>query len=101
MDCLSLHDIYKKYIYKRATTYFNNKSFPKVLFPSTQSQSAVDILKSAFLDEDLDVFVETLEAEIDSYIGGVSGPYSTLLEYGVSLDINSSYPASMHNNMPW
>jgi len=34
-DCIVLYELYNKYIFERATLYFNNKRFPTILFPQT------------------------------------------------------------------
>lgn len=44
--------------------------------------------------------IEALEIERESYMGGQTDVVQSKLLIGISLDINSSYPAAMSNPMP-
>jgi len=100
MDCLALHEVYMLYISRRAQQYFNNTSFPRKLFPITQSQAALDVLRSCFLDETLNSYPQLQDIETESYLGGSVQAFDVDMHEGVTWDINSSYPGAMHNKMP-
>ena len=99
-DCLALHEAYLTYVTARATTYYNNRAFPSKVFPVTQSAAALDVFRNCYLEQTLTINEEVLEIERASYMGGISLVYGVELRAGLSCDINSSYPASMHNLMP-
>ena len=63
---------------------------------------SMDIFQSAYLKINLPGTKdeELLQEERKSYFGGYTCPFRNKLTYGISIDINSSYPASMMNNMP-
>lgn len=85
---------------QRALTYFNGTAFPKTLFPITQSSSALDIMKTCYLQEHLVIVREILAYETESYVGGLCNVFSAFTRNGVSFDINASYPAAMQNLLP-
>ena len=100
MDSVALHEIFLSYVKERAQTYFNNVAFPKLLFPPTASQAALDILRTCFIPQDLYKFPESIEAERLSYFGGATMVFMTEVHTGASFDSNSCYPAAMCNMMP-
>lgn len=100
MDCLALRDVYLTYVRVRATTYYGNRAFPAKIFPVTQSSAALDVFRNCYLEKTINAASPFLEQERSSYMGGISLVYGTKLSLGLSCDINSSYPASMHNLMP-
>jgi len=44
--------------------------------------------------------LQTIAEERESYKGGICEPYRTRAKFCISIDVNSSYPGSMHNDMP-
>lgn len=52
------------------------------------------------MEYELCTYPSLLQIEQQSYVGGICLPFGTNMKYGVSVDINSSYPAAMHNQMP-
>lgn len=71
------------------------------MFPLTATSDSLDFFKTGYIEFDIKTYPEIYAIERDSYLGGFSGVFSSFMEYGISIDINSSYPASMHNYMPY
>lgn len=77
-----------------------NRRFIDKPYCYSSAQLAWAIWERCFLKVIITTNPNTLEAERASYRGGFTCAYKVKSDYGMAIDINSSYPAAMMNLMP-